>query len=225
MRPMVFSSGSGVPPAPAVAVAGGTGGWPASSPPCGTGAATASGAGAAVVSGKGSTEASAAAGAGGAASVSGAAGCSAGAGASAASARALARAWASGLSAGGSGMAADASSAGTTGAEPSCSIWGAVSGPVPEVAAGMVLSATASGRSSPAAVVCGAAEETGASCSGAVTVTVRSCLSWMVLMLLLRWQEWRQPRSPWRNRRLRPGPWQGPGPEGCPQAVRARQGG
>ena len=77
-------------------------------------------------------------------------------------------------------------------------------------------SATASGRSSPAAVVCGAAEETGASCSGAVTVTVRSCLSWMVLMLLLRWQEWRQPRSPWRNRRLRPGPWQGLGPEGCP---------
>lgn len=60
---MVFSSGSGVPPAPAAAVAGGTGGWPASSPPCGTGAATASGAGAAV-SGS-SAEASAAAGAGG----------------------------------------------------------------------------------------------------------------------------------------------------------------
>ena len=187
MSPMVFSSGSGVPPAPAAAVAGGTGGWPASSPPCGTGAATASGAGAAV-SGS-SAEGSAAAGAGVSAWISGAAGCSAGAGASAASARALARAWASGLSAGGSGMAADASSAGTTGAEPSCSIWGAVSGPVPEVAAGAVLSATASGRSSPAAVVCGAAEETGASCSGAVTVTVRSCLSWMVLMLLLRWQE------------------------------------
>ena len=188
---------------------GGTGGWPASSPPCGAGAATASGAGAAV-SGNGPAGISVAAGAASSAwaSGAGAAGCSTGAGASSASARALARAWARGLSAGGSGMAASPS--GAEGTAPSCAVRGAVcSGPVAEAMTGAAFSAAASGRSSPAATVCGAAEEREASCSGVVTMTVRSCLSWVVLMLLLHWQAW-------RHYRLRSGPWQGPGPEDCP---------